>query len=211
MNNKSLALSLADSITKSIVCGDFHAGERIQEHRIVTDQGVSRGTVREAFLILEKRHLVDIIPNKGVVVSQLKPNDIEDLYRLFLILMDEFIGQFVAKQNEDIHQEIQTWFIHLDDLNNDGDSYNFIMQGFSILENLIIFTENRYLLNIMLGLQSAVMRLFLMAMRKDENEIFRIFSTLKELVELIKKSQRQLAYNLVEDFCNRQLRLINEI
>ena len=45
--------------------------ERIQELKVAGDLDVSRGSVREALLILERRHVIEIYPRKGAVVSDL--------------------------------------------------------------------------------------------------------------------------------------------
>ncbi|MDZ4296734.1 MAG: GntR family transcriptional regulator, partial [Moraxellaceae bacterium] len=59
---ESLALQIAQHVGEQIVSGDLVEGERIQEMRIAAELQVSRGSVREALLILQRRHLVEIFP-----------------------------------------------------------------------------------------------------------------------------------------------------
>ena len=75
----SLTSQIADHIGRQIIAGDLQARERIQELRIAKELGVSRGSVREALLILESRALVEILPRRGAVVSGLGIDDISEL------------------------------------------------------------------------------------------------------------------------------------
>lgn len=65
-----------------IVDGRLAAGERLGEERLAEMYGVSRGPVREAFRILEKRRLVEIIPRRGAFVRAVNLKTIADLFNV---------------------------------------------------------------------------------------------------------------------------------
>jgi len=65
-------------VGRQIVTGDLVEGERIQELRIANELNVSRGSVREALLILERRHLIEIYPRRGAVVSEMSAQQIQE-------------------------------------------------------------------------------------------------------------------------------------
>ena len=69
----SLTQQIANHLSDAIISGRLAPLERIQEQRVAKDLGVSRGSVREALLIVEGRHLIDIVPRRGAVVSGLEP------------------------------------------------------------------------------------------------------------------------------------------
>ena len=69
--NDSLTEQIARFLGKQIIGGDMQPGERIQELRIAAELNVSRGSVREALLILQRRHLVDIYPRRGAIVASI--------------------------------------------------------------------------------------------------------------------------------------------
>ena len=71
----SLTGQIADHLADEIIAGRMLGGERIQELKLARSLGVSRGSVREALLILESRHLVGIVPRRGAVVSEIGPQD----------------------------------------------------------------------------------------------------------------------------------------
>ena len=58
----SLTEQIAEHLGSQIISGALQPLERIQELKVAGELGVSRGSVREALLILESRHLVEIVP-----------------------------------------------------------------------------------------------------------------------------------------------------
>lgn len=62
---------IADHLAALVINGELDGGARIQELKIANELGVSRGSVREALLILERRHLIEIVPRKGAVVNEM--------------------------------------------------------------------------------------------------------------------------------------------
>lgn len=91
----SLTEQIADHLTQSIVTGTLPPGKRIQEQHVAQGLGVSRGSVREALLILEKRHLIEIVPRRGAIVSGLSRRQLDDLFDLLEALYT-MIGQKMA-------------------------------------------------------------------------------------------------------------------
>jgi len=68
---ESLTEQIAHHLEQRIILGEMGPGERIQELRIAAELDVSRGSVREALLLLQRRHLVDIFPRRGAMVASI--------------------------------------------------------------------------------------------------------------------------------------------
>ena len=79
---ESLAEQIARHVGRQIVTGDLVEGERIQELRIAKELNVSRGSVREALLILERRHLINIYPRRGAVFAEMSAQQIKSLFEI---------------------------------------------------------------------------------------------------------------------------------
>src|SRR5690554_4403543 len=84
---ESLSEQIAQHIGQRIVIRDLKPGERIQELKVAGELGVSRGSVREALLILQRRHLVEIYPRRGAVVSGLTIASVNALYDIYIDLL----------------------------------------------------------------------------------------------------------------------------
>ena len=78
----STAARVADALREQLTDGLLPPGSRLPEEAIGEALGVSRNTIREAFVQLAGERLVVRQPNRGVFVAELSPDDIADLYRV---------------------------------------------------------------------------------------------------------------------------------
>jgi len=78
------SLSLKDkvimSIKNQIILGNLKHGSRLREEELSKAMNVSRAPIREAFNQLENEGFVKIIPRKGVFVSPINKQLIEDVF-----------------------------------------------------------------------------------------------------------------------------------
>jgi DNA-binding GntR family transcriptional regulator len=71
---------ISERIVTQIITGKLKPGERLVERDLVSEFGVSRTPIREAIRKLENLGLVQCVPNRGAMVADFSPNDIESLY-----------------------------------------------------------------------------------------------------------------------------------
>jgi GntR family transcriptional regulator, rspAB operon transcriptional repressor len=77
---------VAHSIEDAILAARMRPGERLIETKLCDELGVSRTTLREALLILERRGLVRGEPRRGTFVTRLAREDAVDLCRARALL-----------------------------------------------------------------------------------------------------------------------------
>jgi DNA-binding GntR family transcriptional regulator len=83
----SLTEQVANHLCDEIIAGRLGPCKRIQELKVARDLGVSRGSVREALLIVERRHLIRIIPRRGAIVSKLDASGVNELTEFYAELL----------------------------------------------------------------------------------------------------------------------------
>ena len=66
-----------------IVSGELPPGARLREVQICEQLGISRTPVREAFRTLAAEGLVDLLPNRSVVVAEIQTADVENVFAVF--------------------------------------------------------------------------------------------------------------------------------
>lgn len=89
----SLSEHIAQHIAEQIIHGDLVEGERIQELRIAQELDVSRGSVREALLLLQRTHLIEIYPRRGAVVAELSLDKVRALMSTMQWVLDYLMQQ----------------------------------------------------------------------------------------------------------------------
>lgn len=83
---KSLAEQIAEETGRAIVAGEYPPEHRLVETDVASAFGVSRGPVREALRILERRRLIDLIPRRGAYVRTFSLQSVRDLFDVRIAL-----------------------------------------------------------------------------------------------------------------------------
>jgi DNA-binding GntR family transcriptional regulator len=82
LDRTSTAERVADILRTRIIEGYFPPGTRLSEQTIVTELGISRNTLREAFRLLTHERLLLHEMHRGASVRKLSVDDVVDLYRV---------------------------------------------------------------------------------------------------------------------------------
>lgn len=88
---QSLTSAVAEKLRDKIILGELQEGEQLRQDLIAAEFQVSRIPVREALRQLLAEGLIDIIPNRGAVVSSLSPSEIEELFEIRALLEREVL------------------------------------------------------------------------------------------------------------------------
>lgn len=167
---KSMAEQIAQHLANQIISGQRVANERIQELKIVEELDVSRGSVREALLLMERRHLVDIVPRKGAMVAEISADSVENLFDVFGVLVTR-LAVLVAQRWQD--NELDQLIPHLMGLQRmaeQEDREEFMAQVFVLLSMAYPLGRNEYLRELLVNMQPAVHRCYALAQRYKPND-----------------------------------------
>jgi DNA-binding GntR family transcriptional regulator len=78
----SNVMVVAQALRKAIAEGGFAPGERIKEIPLAQRMGISRGPIRDALRLLHEEGLVEISPNRGAIVPEVRAVDVVEVYAL---------------------------------------------------------------------------------------------------------------------------------
>ncbi|MDL2410314.1 GntR family transcriptional regulator [Rhizobium calliandrae] len=81
-DDRSLAESVAVRIRESLIAGEFAPGQKLSEHQMAVQFGISRNTLREVFRLLTSQRLLTYTPNRGVFVVAPDEAAVLDIYRV---------------------------------------------------------------------------------------------------------------------------------
>lgn len=208
--NQSLAEQIAGHLAGQIIRGEMLACDRIQELRVAGELEVSRGSVREALLILERRHLIEILPRRGAVVRELTEAGVQGLYELVQVLL----GLVIRKAIKSLREEDLDPFIELiHELQLAAGERNverFFTLCFRFLELAYPFARNSYVESVLGNLQPALQRTWFMALHLDHDEMKECLSFFKALVETIFRRDVRSALEIIREFAEHQSALVQD-
>ncbi|AXY55966.1 GntR family transcriptional regulator [Acinetobacter chinensis] len=206
----SLSEQIARHISEQIISGELVEGERIQELRIAKELDVSRGSVREALLLLERTHLIEIFPRRGAIVSEMSAQQVRALFDTCALLLGQMVQRIAETWRTHEAEELQQLLEQLAEQCRQGNTEKFfdlIFQGLSRQQDMV---ANPYLMKFYRELLPSVRRSYFLTLntsRRELQESFDLFKLVTDAI-LIRKSQQATLF--MEDFCRHLRNLVLE-
>lgn len=100
--NKPLKQLAYECIKEKILSCEYKPGLYLNEQQVCADiGGISRTPVRDALGRLEQEGLLNILPKKGVIISELQIYDINRIYEVRMLLEPYALSRYGNKLNPD--------------------------------------------------------------------------------------------------------------
>jgi DNA-binding GntR family transcriptional regulator len=96
---KSLPDQIADELGRNIVDGHFAPGTRLIETTLAEHFNVSRSSIRDAFRLLERRRVIEILPRRGAFVRRISMDTIADIFNVRIALLAAAARYMAIAQN----------------------------------------------------------------------------------------------------------------
>jgi DNA-binding GntR family transcriptional regulator len=95
-----------DGLRHAIVSGELRPGQRVRQEEIAEGFGVSIAPVREALRVLEQEGQVTYQPRRGYFVTELRIEDLEEIYELRQVLEERAARRALPTLDEDALERI---------------------------------------------------------------------------------------------------------
>lgn len=205
----SLAEQIAHHLAERIIRGELKERERIQEQKVTQALNVSRGSVREALLILERRHLIVILPRRGAQVTELTPHKVQSLYALMIELYILLARAVIERWQTDSDL---VPFLHiqqrlLESLQG-GDIDAFVAGSFDVMRAAFPFADNPYLQEILENLLPAISRTYHLALERRKGEMGQFMGTFASLLQAIIARDEARACQVLRAYGEHNCRLV---
>jgi DNA-binding GntR family transcriptional regulator len=198
---ESLAEQIARHVGRQIITGDLVEGERIQELRIASELSVSRGSVREALLILERRHLIHIYPRRGAVVAEMSAQQIKSLFEVVTLLLSVLVRRAADNWRQADVEGFTALLEKMQQMVRDGDIEGFYENSFAFFRLGYRFSMNPYIEEMLEDLQPALQRGYYLALHTNKRELQEAFNFFKGVMESVLLRKGDQAADLIADFC----------
>ncbi|MBT8137553.1 MAG: GntR family transcriptional regulator [Gammaproteobacteria bacterium] len=195
---------VADHLTELIIRGELAPGERIPEARITAALGVSRGSVRAALQILERRYLVELPPRRGAFVSRLTGKNTRDLYSVLKALFVA-LGAAAAQawESEDDLAGLRQLGPDLQSLSQTDDELALVNFTHKLTDVACDLAGNDYLTRIMQDLRPLFSRSFYRALAADRAEPELARKLLAELINGVERRDARAVEQLLQQYGDR--------
>ncbi|EXI03825.1 GntR family transcriptional regulator [Acinetobacter baumannii] len=192
-----------DKVRNAIITGYFPSGKRLVERTLCEELGVSRSVVREVIRYLEAEGLVEILPNKGPIVSLLNWDIASQIYEIRLLLEQSAVVDCTKNLDEKTSEKLK---LLLEDLKAAfaADDINLIIATSTRLYETIFTTANHHIAwEVVQRLNGRISRLRAMTMKSTKREISG-YQRIKNMCEAIylhkdpEKAKQAVAEHIAE-------------
>ncbi len=181
--SESLTEQIAQYLGNQIVTGELKAGDRIQELRVADELNVSRGSVREALLILERRHLIQILPRRGAVVAEMTESEVRALYELWFLLLDKIARNAVDMWTENDLVQFTELVLRMGEYAQKNDLEKFFETSVLFYEKIYPFTNNSFLVQVLEDLLPAAKRAAYIILSGGQGELNKLHQFFMEMIQ----------------------------
>ncbi|EMG9237866.1 GntR family transcriptional regulator [Acinetobacter baumannii] len=207
---ESLSEQIVKYISEQIISGELVEGERIQELRIAKELDVSRGSVREALLLLGRTHLIEIFPRRGAIVSEMSAQQVKALFDTNMMLLGHIVQRISETWRAHEADQLQLLLEQLLEHVKAGDIEKFYDAIFQYLAEQQDMVGNPYLMKFYKELLPSLRRSYFLTLNTSKRELQEAFALFKLVTDaiLIRKSQQAALF--MEDFCRHLRNLVLE-
>ena len=153
----------ADRLRDLIVQGRLAAGARLNERLLTAQLGLSRTPLREAFKVLATEGLVELLPNRGAVVTQMDPVRLSESIAVMSAL-EALAGELACRSASDAQiNEIRALHYEMLAYHARGDLAGYFKFNQAIHLKIVKYSGNAMLFNIYRQLNGNVRRARYMA------------------------------------------------
>ena len=181
--SESLTEQIAQYLGNQIVIGQLKAGDRIQELRVAEELNVSRGSVREALLILERRHLIQILPRRGAVVAEMTEAEVRALYELWFLLLDKVSRNAVDMWAENDLVLFTDLVLRMGEFAQKNDLEKFFETSVEFYEKIYPFANNSFLVQVLEDLLPAAKRAAYIILSGGQGELDKLHRFFMEMIQ----------------------------
>lgn len=205
---ESLSERIANYIGEQIIYGELVEGERIQEIHFAKMLAVSRGSVREALLLLERTHLIQIYPRRGAVVTEMSAQQVHALFDTVSTLLVYMVRRMSEEWLEHDADRLQRLFSQLLEWVKQGSSEKFYDAIFQYLALQHDMVANTYLMQFYKELLPSIRRSYFLTLNTSKRELEQSLALFKLVTDTILNRKSQQATLFIADFCRHLTHLV---
>jgi len=149
----TLVEQIALTLKHDILSGLLKGGDKLLEEHLKNEFGISRTPLREAFRILEKEGLVEILPRRGAFVKRVSRKDIEENFPVRATLEGLAARLAYQKLTGQEIEEMEEIFGYMEKAALERDFTDYSVHHFALHEVFINASRNETLIHLLRNLR----------------------------------------------------------
>ena len=211
MSLKAVSLSeqIAEHLSERIVRGDLAPGQKLPENDLAKELDVSTNSLREAFRLLEKQHLIQLQPRRGARVCEVTESEVRDLYDFLFLLLSHLAAQAARDWKPGEIEDLAMMLPELERHYRNADMPGAHQVAFRFVEMATArFARNRYLADDIEDLVPLLKRFSFIALQEDTTEFDMSLKIFQRLLENVLARNAEQAAADIREYGDNQCRLV---
>lgn len=184
-------------LEEAILAGRMRPGERLVEAAIAERLSVSRTTVREALLMLERQGLIVSRPRRGTFVTRLSREESLDMGFARALLEGFAVGAGFARLDEQVLGQMEQLLAAMGSCHLPDDIPRLMQLDMDFHRPLVACTGSPRLLELWSGLNGQIRALYLTTLESQQVTIDEVVAFHKLLIDAIRSGEPTLAQRAV--------------
>lgn len=204
-----LAQSVAYQLAERIIRGELKDGDPIREVAVTQALGVSRSTVREALLILQRNYLVEITPNRGAHVQPLDAQLIRGLYDVVNTLY-ALLGRLLCERWQTEAQLLPFVEVrrNIESCLRSNNIRGFVEQKVAIIRHAEPIIQNPFLSQALSNYMPAISRTYYLAIEQCMEEMLQFTRNYDQMLIAIHSRDHERMIATINEYCSRNCHAI---
>ncbi len=152
----ALYQEVAERLRQRIFAHELTPGTWIDEQKLAEQYGISRTPLREALKVLASEGLVELKPRRGCYVTEISPQDLDDIFPLMAMLEGRCAAEAVTKASNHDIAVLKSIHEQLESAARDGRIDAFFEANQEFHKKIQELANNRWMLSVIQDLRKVL-------------------------------------------------------
>lgn len=201
---ETLSEQVARHLENMIAFEQLKSGDRIHESNMARELDVSHGAVREALLMLEKRHLVRNAPRKGAFVTTLDTDFVGSLYEAMSVFLCHTGRQLVRQWQPADMERLESLYDSMCGSYQNGQLMEFLDTGIEYTQASLAYANNYFITAAINDLWPSAKRCAFVALRQGNRVLEDNLNHMRESLDLLRARDEEGLVQNVDAYARKQ-------
>ncbi|MBZ2189012.1 GntR family transcriptional regulator [Alcanivorax sp. JB21] len=204
----SLSEQIAEHLGDRIIRGELAPGAKLPESELAKQLNVSTNSLREAFRVLEGRHLIEIQPRRGARVCDVNEEQVRELYDFLFLLLSQLAARAAETWQAGEVEDLAKLVPQLEERHENGDLAGAHQLVFQWLPDMLRFARNTYMARTISDMIPLLQRYSFIALTEETTEFDVSITIFQRLLGNVLMRKADDAAAAIQEYGDNQCRIV---